>query len=295
VQGTLAGEKMIIVAAGLPDSTIVLIRSKLQPVAVEFQTPRSPEDYLSILNSRNITVGCVLIDSDELEDKGQSVCSVVRSINGSVPVIVLSSEQDKGYYMNAIRWGVTGFVIKPFRGDTLRSKLLECYRAQGEKSVEMITFDLEKYLRGEFRKAEKGGFSLSFMYATVWLDDPEEKGNAMSRAYYLNLFYETIKELFWDTDAFIRYNSKYYLGVFPFCGKDNIATLEGKMMSAFSELYSSRGLPAYVKLVTAFSSYPDDGERFLDVQKVLSDRVRMKMNDMSIVYLENNTEQPGLF
>lgn len=275
----MAGESMLIVSAGVPETTKMLIRSKLNPLTVEFQMPRSTDELRHLLNSRNITVGCVLIDSDGQEDKGQAFCKAVRLINKSVPVIVLSSEKEKFFYVDAIRWGVSGFVVKPLGDDILKAKLVECYHAQAETNVEMITFDLEKYLLGEFRKAEKGHFTLTFMFATVKLDDPEEQGNAMSHAYYLNLFYDTIKKLFWDTDAFIRYNARYYLGVFPFCGKANIITLEGKMHAAFTELYSSRGMPAYVRLVTAFSSYPDDGTRFLDVQRVLSDRARVLMGD----------------
>ena len=275
----MAGESMLIVTSGLTETTKMLIRSKLVPLALDFQTPKSPDELRQLLNSRNITVSCVLIDSDVPDDKGQSFCLAVRGINKTVPVIVLSSEKDKLYYVNAIRWGASGFVVKPLGDDTIRNKLMECYHAQNEKNAEMITFDLEKYLLGEFRKAEKGHFSLTFMFATVRLDDPEEQGNAMSHAYYLNLLYETIRKLFWDTDAFIRYNSKYYLGVFPFCGKTNLVTLESKMHAAFQDLYQSRGMPTYVKLIAAFSSYPDDGMRFLDLQRVLSDRARVLMGD----------------
>ncbi len=276
----MAGDSMLIVTSGLPETTKMLIRSKLTPLALEFQTPKGNDDLRRLLNSRNIIVGCVLVDSDTNDDKGRTFCTSVRAINKSVPLIVLSSEKDKAYYVSAIRWGVTGFVVKPLGDDTIRAKLMDCYHAQSEKSAEMITFDLEKYLLGEFRKAEKGKFSLTFMFATVRLDDPEEQGNAMSHAYYLNLFYETIKKLFWDTDAFIRYNSKYYLGVFPFCTKENVAILEGKMRAAFSELYTNRGMPQYVKLVSATSTYPDDGARFLDVQRILSDRARILMGDI---------------
>ncbi len=276
----MAGESMLIVTSGLPETTKRLIRSKLAPLALDFQTPRGSEDLRRLLNSRNIIVGCVLVDSDTHDDKGRSFCTDVRNINKKVPLLVLSSENEKSYYVNAIRWGVSGFVIKPLADDTIRVKLMECHQTQGEKSAEMITFDLEKYLLGEFRKAEKGNFSLTFMFATVRLEDPEEQGNAMSHAYYLNLFYETIKTLFWDTDAFIRYNSKYYLGVFPFCTKYNVSVLEGKMLTAFNGLYTSRGMPQYVKLVSATSTYPDDGTRFLDVQRVLSDRARLLMGDI---------------
>jgi DNA-binding response OmpR family regulator len=275
-------ESMLIVAVGVPETTKVLIKSRLSPLGVDFRVPRSPEELAQVLNARNVSVSCVLVDGDYQEDHGKSCCATVRAVNRNLPVLIISSEQDKNYYIGAIRWGASGFIVKPFKDDTLRTKLMECYNAQSAKNVEMITFDLEKYLMGEFRKAEKGHFSLSFMFATVVLDDPEEQGNMMSQAYYLNLFYENIRHLFWDTDAFIRLNFKYYLGVFPFCGQKNIETLSGKIQASFNRLYKDKNMPAYVRLVTAFSSYPDDSERFLDVQRVLADKVRMLMGDMNI-------------
>jgi CheY-like chemotaxis protein len=278
----MAGETMLIVPIGLLETTKLLIRSKLIPVAVDFRAPKSADDLLFMLNSRDINISCVLIDSDYQEDHGQAACKAIRSINKTVPVVVLSSEQDRSYYVNAIRWGVSSFIVKPYKDEAIRSKLLECYHAQSEKSVEIISFNLEKYLLGEFRKAEKGRFSLSFMFATVALDDPEEQGNMMSQTYYLNLFYETIRHLFWDTDAFIKLNSKYYLGVFPFCGQKNVETLMKKVTASFNTLYSAKNMPAYVRMVTAFASYPEDGTKFLDVQRALSDRVRAKMGDSKI-------------
>lgn len=278
----MASEAMLVVAIGILETTKVLIRSKLAPVAVDFRTPRSAEDLLLLINSRDINIGCVLIDSDYQEDKGQRTCKAVRAVNKNVPIVVLSSEQDRSFYIGAIRWGVSSFVVKPYKDDAIRMKLLECYHSQSEKSVEMITFNLEKYLLGEFRKAEKGHFSLSFMFATVTLDDPEEQGNTMSQVYYMNLFYETIRPLFWDTDAFIKLNSRYYLGVFPFCGQKNVETLLKKIGSSFDTLYEAKNMPAYVRPVMAFASYPEDGARFLDVQRTLADRVRAQMGDTKI-------------
>jgi DNA-binding NarL/FixJ family response regulator len=275
------GETMVIVAVGILETTRLLIRSKLAPVAVDFRTPRSPEELAQLLNTREYNVACVLLDSDYLEDRGQAALRTIRAVSRTVPVVVLSSEQDRNYYIGAIRWGVSSFIVKPYKDDAIRKKLLECHRAQSEKTVEMITFDLERYLLGEYHKAEKGRFGLSYMFATVVLDDPEEQGNVMSQAYYLNLLYETIRHLFWDTDAFIRLNSKYYLGVFPFCGQRNIETLMRKIAGSFGALRSSKKMPPYARLVTAFASYPEDGTKFLEVQRKLADRVRAKMGDMN--------------
>lgn len=278
----MAADTMIIVAISVPETTKTLIRGKLSPLALEFRTPRTPEDLHQLINARNVNIGCVLLDSDYLEDKGFGCCRAIRAVNKVVPIVVISSETDKAYYINAIRTGVSSFIVKPFKDDSLKHKLLECYQTISDKSVEMITFNLEKYLLGEFRKAEKGRFPLSFMFATVLLEDPEERENLTSQVYYLNLLYDTIRGLFWDTDAFIKLNSRYYLGVFPFCGRDNVETISQKIHKPFNALYITKNMPTYVRLVTAFSTYPDDSNKFLDLQRLLADRVRATVGDFKI-------------
>jgi CheY-like chemotaxis protein len=235
-----------------------------------------------MLASRSLDISCVIVDGDYQDDKGLSCCTAVRKADKDLPVLILSSETERNYYINAIRWGASGFIVKPFKADALKTKLMECYSARSNKSVDVISFDLERYLLGEFRKAAKGHYSLSYMFAAVIINDPEEQGNQMSRVFYLNMLYETLRNQFWDTDMFIRLNQKYCLGVFPFCGQKNIDTLINKINTAFNALYTGRNLPTYVRLVTAFSTYPDDSERFLDLQRILADRVRMKMGDSTI-------------
>ena len=278
----MSSEVMTIVALGVMETVKSYIREKLPQVALTFKSLRTTEELSTLLGNRNINTNCVLIDSDYLLDKGQNFCKTARNYHKSVPIIMLSSEKDKLFFVNAIKWGVTSFVIKPFQEDTLRNKLLECSPSVTEKNAEMITFDLHKYLKGEHRKAEKGGFCLSLMFATVVLMDAEDHNDVASQSYYSSLFYESIKGLFWDTDAFIKFNSKYYLGVFPFCGQINLITVRQKINDAFNALYTDKNMPEYVKLVTVFATYPDDAQKFEELQKALVDRVKEMVADSRI-------------
>lgn len=278
-------ETMTILAVGVPETAKFFIKGKMTPIAIEYRSARTTEEILRALSIRDPNLGCALIDADNLDDRGEIASKAVRSVIKALPIFILSSEQDKSFYVSAVRWGVSGFIIKPFKDDSIRTKLMECYYAQSEKKAEIISFKLEKYLLGEFRKAEKGNFGLSFMFASVVLNDPEERDNLMSQAYYLNMFYESIKGLLWDTDALIRFNSRYYLGVFPFCTQSNLEVLSRKMAGYFNSLHKERGVPNYVKLEMAFSSYPEDGSHFLEVQRKLVDRIRAKMGDIKLDWL----------
>jgi CheY-like chemotaxis protein len=275
-------DTMRIAAVGLPETTKLFIKSKMSPLIIEFRTMRNAEEFPQLLGMKNPGIACVLIDSDYQEDKGLTFCRAVRKADKDLPILMLCSETDRNYYISAIRWGVSGFIMKPFKDDALKTKLIECYGTHANRSVDVISFDLDRYLLGEFRKAAKGHYSLSYMFAAALINDPEEQGNPMSQAYYLNILYETLKHQFWDTDMFIRLNNKYCFGVFPFCGKKNIETLTNKIGAAFNALYAGRSVPAYVRLATAFSTYPDDSDKFLDLQRLLADKVRMIMGDTGI-------------
>jgi hypothetical protein len=268
------GESLLIVSVGVSEAAKLFIQKSLSPMDVAFRTQKSSDELARTLTSRGLGAGCVLIDSDGLEDNGRAYCVAARGVDGRIPILILSSEQDKNYYMDAIRWGATGFVMKPLKADALKVKLMECYLTRRNRNVETVSFDLERYLRGEFGKAEKGGYGLTFMLATLLLDDPAERDNAMSQTYYRNMAYENMKRLFGDTEAFVRLNFRYYLGVLPFCGKKEAEVFSGRLQAFFAELQRKNGLPSSVRLAAAFATYPDDAEKFMEVQRVLAERMR---------------------
>lgn len=270
----MESESLRIVTVGVSEATKLLITKSLSPLCVEFHAQKSSDELARTLLARGLGAGCVLIDADGLEDGGRAYCMTARGVDGKIPILILGSGQDKNYYMDAIRWGATGFFMKPVKDDALKSKLMECYLARGNRNVETVSFDLERYLRGEFGKAEKGGYGLSFMLATVLLDDPGESGSIMSRLYYLNMVYENMRRMFGDTEAFIRLNFSYCLGVLPFRGNREAESFSGRMHAFFEELRGRMGIPPAVRLAAAFATYPDDAERFMEVQRVLAERMR---------------------
>jgi two-component system chemotaxis response regulator CheY len=57
---------------------------------------------------------------------GKTSLEVIREIraeNGTVPIIMITTEAEKSRVMEAIQAGVTDYLVKPFAADTLREKL----------------------------------------------------------------------------------------------------------------------------------------------------------------------------
>jgi two-component system chemotaxis response regulator CheY len=65
----------------------------------------------------------VLTDWNMPGKTGLEVIREIRAKNGTVPIIMITTEAEKSRVMEAIQAGVTDYLVKPFAADTLREKL----------------------------------------------------------------------------------------------------------------------------------------------------------------------------
>lgn len=278
-------ETMTILTLGIPENVKTYLREQMSPLALLLQDVRTEQELSSLLGKRGLQVHCVLIDSDYFLDKGQKFSRTARTAHSTVPILMLSSEKDKQHYINAIQWGINAFVMKPLRDDTLRKKLLTYAPDILHRSTEFITFDLQRYLVGEHRKAAKGGYGLTVLFATVVPQGAMGSITPASLAYYGTRFADSVQVMLWETDAFIKFNTRYYLGVFPFCTADNREILEEKLWDTFQALCQDRSMPENVRLATAFASYPENGEDYEDLMDTLVHRVEELVTGSGIALL----------
>jgi len=65
----------------------------------------------------------VLTDWNMPGKTGLEVVQEIRSQDASVPIIMVTTEAEKGRVLQAIQAGVSDYLVKPFTADTLREKL----------------------------------------------------------------------------------------------------------------------------------------------------------------------------
>ncbi|HUT14524.1 MAG TPA: response regulator [Thermoguttaceae bacterium] len=65
----------------------------------------------------------VLTDWNMPGKTGLEVVQEIRSQDAEVPIIMVTTEAEKGRVMQAIQAGVSDYLVKPFTADTLREKL----------------------------------------------------------------------------------------------------------------------------------------------------------------------------
>jgi len=65
----------------------------------------------------------VLTDWNMPGKTGLEVVQEIRAQDGKVPIIMITTEAEKGRVVQAIQAGVSDYLVKPFTADTLREKL----------------------------------------------------------------------------------------------------------------------------------------------------------------------------
>jgi two-component system chemotaxis response regulator CheY len=89
------------------------------------QDPKSSENPIQLL----------IIDIHMPEMSGLDLLRWVMGQDAfkDMPVIILTSSQDKSDVLQAGRLGVTHFMIKPFDAETLKERLASAWQRQGQK------------------------------------------------------------------------------------------------------------------------------------------------------------------
>jgi two-component system chemotaxis response regulator CheY len=65
----------------------------------------------------------VLTDWNMPNKSGLEVVQAIRAQDPKVPIIMVTTEAEKGRVLQAIEAGVSDYLVKPFTADTLREKL----------------------------------------------------------------------------------------------------------------------------------------------------------------------------
>ncbi len=99
----------------------IILRS-LQAVGVNEATEAADgSEALSLFKSGKFDI--VLTDWNMPGKTGLEVVEEIRARDAKVPIIMVTTEAEKGRVMQAIQAGVSDYLIKPFTADTLREKL----------------------------------------------------------------------------------------------------------------------------------------------------------------------------
>jgi len=99
----------------------IIIRS-LQAVGVPEATEASDgNEAVALFQPGNFDL--VLTDWNMPGKTGLEVVQEIRAKDAKVPIIMITTEAEKGRVLQAIQAGVSDYLVKPFTAETLREKL----------------------------------------------------------------------------------------------------------------------------------------------------------------------------
>lgn len=225
-------------------------------------------------------VSLVLLDIELNDDNAMNLLIETRKRANNAPIIVLTTGgRAKHLFVEAMLQGATDFILKPFKDQLIISKIFKYLIKENPEKAEIVMFDLNQYLKGELRKAEKGHFPLSILFLNFESNMTED----IIRDYEtMNYIFENIRNLFWDTDIFIRFLSKYYFGVFPFCDEKNKEIIDKKLIERFNELKNENKMLKNYRMISVYVTYPYDTSDTSKIYDILKSRIKEAINSIKI-------------
>ena len=194
-----------------------------------------------------------------------------------LPIIILTSLNTKKSFIKGIKLGVNDYILKPFDDNTLISRIKKNISHSKNITATERTIDFNSYLNIELIKASKGKYSLSIGLFTFYNKIQANQSNLEEYYDAQNTIYKKFQKLFFETDFFTPYSSKYFLVVLPFCKYENVKIVRSKIIEYGDSLLNELGMTSY-GISTAFVTSPNDGIKKTDLLDKLTSQINNNMN-----------------
>ena len=225
-----------------------------------FEASNSSELFNIFLENR-CSGNLIIMDIELKDEDGFEVIRKIRDKNKNIPIIILTSANNRESFIKAIFAGATDYILKPFGDLQIKDKInktLNLYNNQKE-TEHKIVFNLPYFLQSEFTKSKKGKYSISIMMATLYKHIKINSNEVENEDLILsNIFYNELKNIIWDTDVVTKYGPQSFIGVFPFANKDNVNIICNKVNECFNNLKQDNKIPNEYSLSNVFVTYPEE-------------------------------------
>ena len=112
------------------DSSIIrkIIKAAADVLQMETEEAQSGIEALEILSEKYNEIDLVLLDWNMPEMSGYDVLVEIKSNEKykTIPVMMVTTEGQKGNIVAAIRMGAANYMTKPFTVEELQAKIIEC-------------------------------------------------------------------------------------------------------------------------------------------------------------------------
>jgi DNA-binding response OmpR family regulator len=225
----------------------------------------------------------IIMDIDLKDEDGFELVRKIREKDKVVPIMILTANNNKSTFIRGISQGISDYMLKPFEDQILKNKLLRLLNISENQIDNKVILNLPFFIHSEFKKATKGKYNVSIMMTTfykqlkVLSNETNDEYNGVSEH-----IYNSLKDIFWDTDIFIRYASQNFIGVFPFARAENKDIISGKVDACFNDLKLKEPKFKDYYLSNVFVTYPYDIKEDEDVFSVLLEKTKKAIKDKDV-------------
>ena len=117
------------------DSSVIrkIIRSAVEVLKYDLLEASDGEEAISILNKEeNEDIRLILLDWNMPGMNGLDFLKAVKNhpVFRNIPVMMVTTESEKGNIIKAVQAGVSNYLIKPFNTEELIKKIMQCIREE---------------------------------------------------------------------------------------------------------------------------------------------------------------------
>jgi len=115
-------------------STIRSIISK-QMSELGFEVDHAEDGVQGLAKLEDVSVDLILLDVTMPVMDGPTMLAALRDRGNHTPVIMLTSESKRSIVAGAVKLGIEDYILKPFKPDELRGKVMKALKLDGSRAV----------------------------------------------------------------------------------------------------------------------------------------------------------------
>lgn len=250
-------------------------------------------ELYELLETSKDKIDLLLIDINLSGDDAFNIMKKIRETHETLPIVILTTIGKRSQFIKGVQHGAVDYILLPLHEENFLNRTLKHLKMKNTSLENTnlnsehlgLEIDFQQYLSREFKRAVKGSYSLSIVMCTFF--KIIEEFNAEIENEYIQLnnhLYDEFKNLFWETDLFVKYGSQSFIGIFPFSDEKNTVVILNKIDRAFETIKLVNEKYKQYNVENVFVTYPFDSSS----QEGLLEKLSSKMNN-SILKVKNDT------
>lgn len=210
-------------------NTHIALKNIFQEYSIEILDANTARDAKRLLNEFD-SIKLIIIDTNSSNFDGFQFIEDIRTHYTNIPIIILTSSNNRSDFVRGIKSGVDDYILKPFNNAELVNRVFR--QLNYDRKIVKETFDennitVDSIIEKEIVKSKKGNYPLIIMGIHFYAITDRDMSNA-----YANIagyYFDVINSVLFDTDIFIQYGDQFFFGILPFCSQENFSIVEEKI------------------------------------------------------------------